>query len=160
MRRLLFLMSVLVYAFNMQAQDVQRDEDSQIEFTRGRIGIDYSMPDFSTKRIDGSIIGDHLADMLNYLESNYSRGACNGKLMSIVRDQEEFIFPPKIKSIKVRRIVKDGDVITVNTRITLSKNHEGIGNLDIPFVFEKGVSRNRLVNNLFFCLSRGSQELQ
>ena len=57
-------MFVLVCAFNVQAQDVQRAEDSQIEFTRGRIGIDYSMPDFSTKKIDGSIIGEHLADML------------------------------------------------------------------------------------------------
>lgn len=159
MRRLLILMFVLVCSFNVQAQNDVEQEDSQIVFTRGRIGIDYSMPDFSTKKINGSIIGDHLADMLKYLESNFSRGACNGKLMSIVRDQEEFIFPPKIKSFKVKKIVKVGDVITVSTQITLSKNDEGINVMDIPFVFDKGISQERLVNNLFVYLSRASQEI-
>lgn len=135
MRRLLILTFVLVCAFNVQAQDVQRDEDSQIEFTRGRIGIDYSMPDFSTKKINGSTIGDHLADMLKYLESNYSSGSCKSKLISIIRKQNDFIFPPEIKSLKVTMISKAGNVITVNTKVTLSKNREGISNLDIFHLF-------------------------
>lgn len=158
MRRLIILTFVLVCAINVQAQNVVEQEDSQMVFTRGRIGIDYSMPDFTTKKIDGSIIGDHLADMLKHMQTYYSRGACNGKLMSIVRNQEDFVFPPKIKSFKVREIVKVGDVITVSTRVILSKNDEGITVLDIPFVFDKGISQDMLVNNLFIYLSRACRE--
>ena len=79
--------------------------------------------------------------------------------MAIVRNQKEFIFPPKIKSFKVREIVKVGDLITVSSRITLSKNDEGINNMDILFIFDKGISQDRLVNNLFVYLSRASQEI-
>ena len=149
---------MMLCAFNMQAQSVQQ-EDSQIEFTRGRIGIDYSMPDFSTKRIDGSIIGDHLAEMLKFLKTNYKSGSCNGRLMSIVREQNDFVYPPQIKSLAIRKITKEGDVITIETRVTLSKNDEKINNLDFQFVFEKGVSNNWNVNRLFSYLSQASQEL-
>lgn len=159
MRRLLIMVLLVLCAFNVQAQNVRQEEDSQIEFTRGRIGIDYSMPDFSTKRIDGSIIGEHLADMLKFLKTNYKGGSCYGKLMSIVRQDNDFVFPPEIKSIKIREITKVGDVITVNTRVVLSKNDEGVNNLDIPFVFEKGVSKSQLVNSLFVYLSKSIQEL-
>lgn len=158
MRRLLILLFVLVCSFNVQAQDIEQQEDSQIVFTRGRIGIDYSMPDFSTKRIDGSIIGGHLADMLNFLVLNYSNGPCKSKLMSIIRKQYDSLVPPEIKNLKVIEISKTGDIITVKTKVFLSKNEEGISNLEIPFVFDKGISQNWLVNNLFIYLSRVCQE--
>ena len=159
MSRLLILMFVFVCSFNVQAQDVkEQQEDSQIAFTRGRIGIDYSIPDFSTKKIDGSIIGDHLADMLNYLLENYSKGSCKGKLMSVIRKQYDSLVPPEIKNLKVIEISKTGDVITVKTKVFLSKNEEGISNLEIPFVFDKGISQNWLINNLFIYLSRACQE--
>lgn len=159
MRRLIILMLVLGCSFNVQAQDVkEQQEDRQIAFTRGRIGIDYSIPDFSTKKIDGSIIGDHLADMLNYLQSNYSTGTCKGKLMSIIRKQYDSLVPPEIKNLKVIEISKTGYVITVKTKVFLSKNEEGISNLEIPFIFDKGISENWLINNLFVYLSRACQE--
>ena len=158
MRRLLLMMLLTLFAFNMQAQNVQQ-EDSQIEFTRGRIGIDYSMPDFSTKRIDGSIIGYHLADMLKFLKSNYKSGSCNSRLLKIVREGNDFIIPPKIKGFKIREISKVGDVITVNTRVTLYKNGEGINQLDIPFIIEKGVPKSQSINSLFVYLSKSIQEL-
>lgn len=159
MRRLLELMFVALCAFNVQAQSLPQDEDKEISFTRGRIGIDYSIPDFSTKRIDGSIIGDHLADMLTYLKSNYSHGTCHSRLLSIVREDNEFLISPKIKSFKIQRIKKEGNVITIDTAVKLTKNSENINSLDIPFVFEKGISQNRNVNHLFTYLSRAVEEL-
>lgn len=158
MRRLFILTFVLACSFNVQAQDIEQQEDSQIVFTRGRIGIDYSMPDFSTKKITGSIIGEHLADMLNFLQANYSTGSCKGKLMTIIRKQNDFLVPPEIRKFKILEILKTGEIITVKTKVTLSKNHEGINNLDIPFVFENGVSQDPLVNNLFIYLSRVIQD--
>ena len=51
-------------------------------------------------------------------------------------------------------ITKQGDVITVKTRYTLTKNSEGIKSIDIPFVFDKGVSDSFSVNYLFADLSQ------
>lgn len=78
--------------------------------------------------------------------------------MSIVRKQYDSLVPPEIKNLKVIEISKTGDVITVKTKVFLSKNEEGISNLEIPFVFDKGISDNWLVNNLFIYLSRASQD--
>lgn len=158
MRRLIVLTLMMLCAFTTQAQGVQQEEKSQMAYERQRIGIDYSIPDFSTKRIDDDIIGEHLADMLKFLKSNYKSGSCNGRLMSIVREQNDFFFPPQIKSLAIRKITKEGDVITIETRVTLSKNDEKINKLDFQFVFEKGVSNNWNVNHLFSYLSTACKD--
>lgn len=150
---------MMLCAFNAQTQGVQQEENSQMAYERQRIGIDYFIPDFSTKRIDGDIIGEHLADMLKYLKSNYKSGTCNGRLMSIVREENEFVYPPQIKSLAIRKTTNEGDVITIETRVTLSKNDEKINKLDYQFVFEKGVSKSQSVNSLFTYLSKAIQEL-
>ena len=55
-------------------------------------------------------------------------------------------------------VTKQGDVITVKTRYTLTKNSEGIKTMDIPFVFDKGDSDSFSVNILFADLSRDVSE--
>lgn len=65
---LLGLSVLSLYAQPASSQEpTQQQEDVQVIFMRNRIGIDYSIPDFSTKRINASIIGDHLAEMLALL---------------------------------------------------------------------------------------------
>ena len=44
------------------------DNDDRKEKTRKEIGLDYSMPDFETSRIDGKVIGTRLASILQYLK--------------------------------------------------------------------------------------------
>ena len=145
-------------AIIMQAQSLPQEYDKETAFTRERIRVDYSIPDFSTKRVDGSIIGEHLADMLNYLKSNYSHGTCHSRLLSIVQEDNDFLITPKIKSLKIQRIHKEGEIITIDTVVKFTKNSEKINSLDISFVFEKGVSQNENVNYLFTYLSRAVQE--
>ena len=67
---------------------------------------------------------------------------------------------PEIKKFVIIEITKKGDLITVQTRYTLTKNEEGIKTLDIPFVFDKGVSESCSVNSLFMALSKDVQELE
>ena len=139
-------------------EPTQQQEDVQVIFMRNRIGIDYSIPDFSTKRINASIIGDHLAEMLALLQADYKKNAYNRRLIAILRGQQDFLVTPEIKKFTITEITKKGDVITVKTRYTLTKNSEGIKTLDIPFVFDKGVSDNFSVNTLFAALSRDVRE--
>lgn len=75
MKKILVIILLALSAFTLQAQNNNQEEDVQVVWTRNRIGIDYSIPDFSTKRIDASIIGDHLANMLSLLRSQYKESA-------------------------------------------------------------------------------------
>ena len=160
MKKFLAIILLGLSALTLQAQNNNQEEDVQEVWTRNRIGIDYSIPDFSTKRIDASIIGDHLADMLTLLRSQYKENAYYRRLISIMREQQDFLVTPEIKKFVITGITKKGDVITVHTKYTLTKNEEGIKTLDIPFVFDKGVSESYSVNSLFMALSRDVQELE
>ena len=158
MKKFLTIILLALSALTLQAQSNNQQEDPQVLFMRGRIGIDYSIPDFSTKRISASIIGDHLAEMLALLQADYKKNAYNRRLIAILREQQDFLVTPEIKKFTITEITKKGDVITVKTRYTLSKNSEGIKTMDIPFVFDKGVSDSFSVNTLFADLSRDVRE--
>ncbi len=160
MKKFLAIILLALSAITLQAQSNTQEEDVQVVWTRNRIGIDYFIPDFSTKRIDASIIGDHLADMLSLLRSQYKEGAYYRRLISIMREQQDFFLTPEIKKFAITGITKKGDVITVQTKYTLTKNEEGVKTLYIPFVFEKGVSESYSVNSLFMALSKDVQELE
>lgn len=156
---LLGLSVLSLYAQPASSQEpTQQQEDVKVIFMRNRIGIDYSIPDFSTKRISASIIGDHLAEMLALLQADYKKNAYNRRLITILRGQQDFLVTPEIKKFTIMEVTKKGDVITVKTRYALTKNSEGIKTMDIPFVFDKGVSDSFSVNILFADLSRDVSE--
>ena len=158
MKKFLTIILLALSALTLQAQSNNQQEDPQEIFMLSRIGIDYSVPDFSTKRIDASIIGDHLADMLALLQADYKESAYNRRLIAILREQQDFLKTPEIKKFVITEITKQGDVITVKTKYTLTKNPEGIKTIDIPFVFDKGVSDSFSVNSLFSDLSQSIRE--
>ena len=160
MKKFLAIILLGLSALTLQAQNNNQEEDAQVVWTRNRIGIDYSIPDFSTKKIDAAIIGDHLADMLTLLQSQYKEGTYYRRLISIMREQQDFFLTPKIKKFAITEITKEGDMITVQTKFTLAKNEDGIKTLVIPFVFDKGISECYSVNSLFTALSQDVQEMK
>ena len=68
---------LMACALGVQAQTAAQQEDPKVTEMRKEIGIDYSMPDFKTKKIDGAVIGAHLAGMLNLLQNYYNDGTYN-----------------------------------------------------------------------------------
>lgn len=50
----LFVSILMLSALNMSAHTISRSEEDEL---RKAIGIDYSMPDFNTSRINGKVIG-------------------------------------------------------------------------------------------------------
>ena len=143
-----------VCAFSTFAQTAKQEKDSKIEQMRKDIGIDYSMPDFKTKKIDGAVIGARLAGMLNLLQKYYNDGTYNWKLAAIVKEQKGMVSQVTIDKMKVTEISKKGDVISIIMNTKLSKNAEGIKTTDIVVVFDKGVSESQTANSLFSYLSR------
>lgn len=154
MKKLLISFMLLACALGAQAQTAVQQEDSKVTELRQQIGIDYSMPDFKTKKIDGAVIGTHLAGMLNLLQKYYNDGTYNWKLAAIVKEQKEMVSQVSIDKLKITEITKNGDVICVKMNTKLSKNSEGIKTTDIVIVVDKGVSDSQSVNSLFSYLSR------
>lgn len=145
-------MSVCV--FSAYAQTATQQEDPKVAELRQQIGIDYSMLDFKTKKIDGAVIGTHLAGMLNLLQKYYNDGTYNWKLAAIVKEQKGMVSQVSIDKLKITEITKIGDVICVKMNTRLSKNSEGIKSSVVEIIFDKGVSESPTVNSLFSYLSR------
>lgn len=143
-----------VCAFSTHAQTAVQQEDPKVTELRQQIGIDYSMPDFKTKKIDGDVIGTHLSGMLNLLQKYYNDGTNNRKLASIVKEQKCMVSQVSVDKLKITEISKKGDIISVLMNCKLSKNTEGIKNADIKLVFIQGISESQAVNSLFSYLSR------
>lgn len=154
MKKLLIIVLLMACAHGVQAQTAVQQDDPKVVELRQQIGIDYSIPDFKTKKIDGTIIGTHLAGMLNLLQKYYNDGTYNWKLAAIVKEQKGMISQVSIDKMKVTEISKVGDRISIKINTKLSKNIEGIKNADIDLVFIKGVSDSHVVNSLFSYLSR------
>ena len=139
------------------AQEAVQQEDPKVTEMRQQIGIDFSMPDFKTKKIDGAVIGTHLAGMLNLLQKYYNDGTYNWKLSAIVKEQKGTVSQVAIDKLKITEVSKIRDTIIVLMNCKLSKNVEGIKTSDIELVFNKGVSDSQAVNSLFSYLSRYCQ---
>lgn len=89
MKHFFLLPLFLLVADVVTAQTTSMVEDWKTNELRQKIGIDYSMPDFSTSKIDGSVIGDRLAKMLNKLQGNYSDYVLNQLIAFIQCEQLE-----------------------------------------------------------------------
>lgn len=158
MKKLIIILLMSVSVFSTYAQTASQQEDPKVTEMRQQIGIDYSMPDFKTKKIDGAVIGTHLAGMLNLLQKYYNDGTYNWKLAAIVKEQKGMVSQVSIYKMKVTDIFKVGDIISVKMNTRLSKNSEGIKSADIEIIFDKGISESQTVNSLFSYLSRYSQD--
>lgn len=80
MKKIVLLFSLLLMVCGMVAQSIgQIDEKKMMEY-REKIGLDYSMPDFNTSKIDAKVIGVRLAKILQSLEEN------NGALLHQVNE--------------------------------------------------------------------------
>lgn len=72
-------------ATTLSAQPLgQSQDDKNATELRQKLNIDYSLPDFSTSKLDGKIIGTRLALMLLRLQANYSKLVCEQNAVSIM----------------------------------------------------------------------------
>ena len=89
MKKLLFAITILLGALSASAQvriGVQADSARMAEY-REQIGLDMSIPDFEVKKIDEAKIGTRLANLLRYLEENYSQSTYSRWITSVLREQ-------------------------------------------------------------------------
>ena len=155
----LFLMTMLIlFTQSLSAQTTQQSEDARIVELRQKLGIDYSMPDFSTSKIDGKVIGERLAKLLQQLQSKYDNCVLNQYISLIQCEQIENLNYATVEKLHITRISKVGDDITIEAKTKLSNNAAKVKNAKLTFVFDKGVSESISVNDLFKNLDRYIKE--
>ena len=148
---ILTLLSVNVSASNaVEGKQPSAEETSAI---RQQIGLDLTMPDFNTKKIDARIIGSRLAQMLNLLHNTRDFFYC-GCLSKIVAEQNPGLLYLKIEDVKVKRIKKNGNTLDIMIDLSLDADEKSQDTCHLPIRFVDGVSDSIATNELFCYLSR------
>lgn len=149
---------LMLFTISISAQTRQQSEDARTAELRVKLGIDYSMPDFSTSKIDGRVIGERLAKMLQQLQSRYDEYTLNQYVSLIQCEQIENLNYAMVEKFDITRISKVGDVITIESKTKLGNNAAKVKNGKLSLVFNKGVSESTSVNDLFKDLGRYIKE--
>lgn len=157
-KKLCMLALLSIVCATISAQINPQEDTPEIIELRNKIGIDYSMPDFSTSRLDGKVVGTRLAKMLKLLQNRFDDYVFNQRISFIQCEQIENLQYAKVEKFKIFNISKVGDVITIKAKTKISPNAAKIKNSVIFFVFEKGVSEIQSINELFSDLSRYIKE--
>jgi len=154
MKKLFLMTMLMLFTQSLSAQTTQQSEDARTVELRQELGIDYSMPDFSTSKIDGKVIGERLAKLLQQLQSKYDSSVLNQYISLIQCEQIENLNYATVEKLNITRISKVDDVITIEAKTKLSNNAAKVKNAKLTFVFGKGVSESISVNDLFKDLGR------
>ena len=160
MKKRIILLMMLTCTISMNAQWSERSEDAnaRTEKLRQELNIDYSMPDYSVKKIDEKIIGPRLAKQLQYLLAHYKDHVINDYLSEILNEQTGDLRYTKVKTLKIQEISKLGNTITIRMKASLAPNPLKLSTSEIPMTFVEGVSDSKAVNSIFSYINRYIKE--
>ena len=125
---------------------------------REKLQLDYSMPDFSTSKLNPKIIGNRLCKMLCKLKDCIHDPVFNRKLSHIVCEQNPNQKYVTIDKFSIKNISKFGNVITIKAKTKLGKHTAGVKTAKIVMSFDNGVSDSQTINDLFSDLRRYIKE--
>lgn len=148
---------VSAFTINDNPTSIIEDETRKDDM-RKQIGLDYSMPDFSTSSINGKVIGMRLAEMLDLLVKNYKDYTFNPLLARLLNEQEPSLQYAFIEKLKIQNISKSGNEISIKIKLTIKPNSLGITNSVILMRFVDGISESSRANDLFCMLGRYATE--
>lgn len=123
---------------------------------REKIGLDMTVPDFSTKKIDAKVMGPRLAGILEFLLENYTQGTYSRLIAQILGEQHEALQNKffNIKKMKFVSATKKDNEITILMKVWPGKNTKDIKQADLTIHFIDGVSESQSANELFSYMSR------
>ena len=158
-KRFILVTLLMLVAIGISAQATGHDEDSKTIEYRQKIGIDYSLPDFDTNKIDGKVIGTRLAKILQKLQNNaIIDNTWSNRIILLCSEQNEKFRFSTLERFNVKRISKSGNVITILFHVKFHEKINGTKHHDIPVFFNQGVSESKVVNEVFSDMSRYIKE--
>lgn len=145
---------MLLLSATLSAQSPQTSD--RIAEYREAIGLDMTVPDFSTKKIDAKVMGTRLAGILEYLLENYKQASYERQIALIVSEQHEALHNKyfDIKKMKFISASKKDNEITILMKVWPDKNTANVKQEDLKIHFIDGVSESRTTNELLSTLSR------
>ena len=156
--KLLITIFLLLGATSISAQTSTKQTLDSVKIAeyREKLSLDYSMPDYSVKKIDETKIGSHLANILRYFEENGTRGTLTSWLSSILSEQNEAFKNRyiELKKLKLQKVSKKGNEITIIYNASLQVPAGLPSQTDLMFHFLDGVSESKPVNDMFSYISR------
>lgn len=158
MKKLILLSLLMLTAISTSAQrnltPEQRDSIQKAEY-KEKIGLDYSMPDYSVTSIDEKKMGSRLANLLRFYEEVKNQSIYSRMVNKILGEQnEEFEHTSiEVKKQKLVKVEKVANEITITYRLWLNKNPKNIKQADVSFHFKDGVSESQTVNEMFSNMS-------
>ena len=138
-----------------QTSDLRPQTSDRMAAYREAIGLDMTVPDFSTKKIDAKVMGTRLAGILEYLLENFHQGIYGRYYAKILSEQHEALQNKffNIKKIKFMSASKIGNEITILLKVSPDKTIGDIKQVDLSIHFKDGVSESKSVNDLFSRMS-------
>lgn len=133
-------------------------EAERKEIAKKTLALDYSMPDYSIKKIDAKVMGAHLANILESLCANYNQPVYLGSLCVIQSNQIDGLNYGRIKSMKLENVTKTGNELTIRFNTTLEPNNLNLNKSHMVFTFVDGVSEDPAINDFFCTLCRYIKE--
>ena len=155
----LLLSSLLASAQYRNTSSEQNDEAKKQEL-RQQIGLDYSMPDYSVKKIDESVIGPRLAKILTRLLDNYKSLLYN-QMLAKIRSQvagDLLLRYVHVDKLKLLNISKAGNTITIRFNTFTKDKNRGKLDYDLGIIFVDGLSEDKTVNDLFSNIGRYTKD--
>ena len=121
---------------------------------RNTLRLDYSMPDYSTSRINAKVMGDRLAKIVNKtLEMCQSQSNLGSLSVIQSRSIDGLTYCP-VTNVKFAKATKQGNVIILHFNTSLADNIKKIKRSQIVFQFVDGVSEDAATNDSFMNICR------
>ncbi len=133
-------------------------ETERKEIAKKTLALDYSMPDYSTKKIDAKVMGERLAKILESLCANYNQPQYLVSLSVMQSNQIEGLNYGRIKSMKLEKVTKSGNDIIIRFITTLEPNNLNLKKSHLIFHFVDGISEDMATNDFFCVLCRYIRE--
>ena len=150
------LMLMVSMGMNAQIRVEYQTDSAKIAEYRERIGIDMTVPDFGTKKIDAKVMGTRLAGILEYLLENYTQGTYSRLIALMIGEQVEELQQAyfNIRKMKFVGATKKGNELTILMKVWPGKNTKDVKQGDLTIHFSDGVSESQSANELFTYMSR------
>ena len=145
--RMILTMLLLMATVMVSAQGLKTtvDEERKAEI-RKTLALDYSMPDYSTNKIDAKVMGRRLADILTKFQDMTQSQTILGTLSVIQAHQIDGMIYCAVKKIKLNNVSKHGDQIRITYDTELAQNQKALKKSKIVFTFIDSVSDDIFTN--------------
>lgn len=152
-----FIFATLTSA-SAQSRFTQDHEPERIEKYKQTFKLDYSMPDYTTSKIDAKVMGPRLANILDKISQMCKLESNLNHLARVQARQIDGLSYCKIKKLQLKDVTKHGNEITVVLNTTLDSNAKNIKNTLLTFRFVNGVSDDNATNDYFSGICRYIKE--